>query len=360
MKTIEDIDELIIDRSKFMADGTKYFELFEKHVPTGLTGNILIFTIGNLDCISKLMSLNKDAKYLVVENSWIIRSLTTLFDGELDIDAIECDGLDMYNIIKEIDMKFDCIIMNPPYQRNLHLKILAEAIKHLSDDGICVNLSPVVWLANYNINRPMSKYRKVFNGKLKRLETIDHATANGLFGTGNSIEELGIYTLKNDDSSGLDLENYGFKTDAEKTLFSKIDMMNPKAGVITFNKCKYNDNYGSVAGVRKPHDVVIYTWHGGNNCRDAVVREAGDKVSAVLYFKNTIERQNFLNSLDTTFMNWYWRMFVVPGDNKIINYMFRMSDYSKPWDDSRFYKFFNITPEEQKVIEDTMNKYDTK
>ena len=46
-------------------------------------------------------------------------------------------------------MKFDCIIMNPPYQRNLHLKILTEAIKHLNDEkSVCVNLSPVFMRKN--------------------------------------------------------------------------------------------------------------------------------------------------------------------------------------------------------------------
>ena len=39
-------------------------------------------------------------------------------------------------------MKFDHVIMNPPYHRNLHLKILNEAINH-SDD--IVNLSPIRW-----------------------------------------------------------------------------------------------------------------------------------------------------------------------------------------------------------------------
>ena len=38
-------------------------------------------------------------------------------------------------------------------------------------------------------------------------------------------------------------------------------------------------------------------------------------------------------------------------------WFFIMSDYSKPWTDERFYKFFNITPAEQKVIEETMEKY---
>ena len=31
--------------------------------------------------------------------------------------------------------------------------------------------------------------------------------------------------------------------------------------------------------------------------------------------------------------------------------------YEGAWSDEDFYKFFNITPEEQKVIEETMEKY---
>ena len=88
MNAVEDIDSMMIDRSKLMADGAKYFELFEKHIPTGMTGNVLIMSIGNLDCLGKMMSLNKDAKYTVVENSRIIKCLSKLFDGELDIEGI--------------------------------------------------------------------------------------------------------------------------------------------------------------------------------------------------------------------------------------------------------------------------------
>ena len=261
------------------------------------------------------------------------------------------------------DMKFDCIIMNPPYDGQLHLKIFEEASKHLSKDGVCVSLSPTPWLAKFNVNRPMAKYRKVFNGKIKHIEVIEHATANAMFDTGNAIEELGIYVVKNDDSAPIDLMKYGFNNDAEKSLYNKINMMNPKAGVITYNKCKYNDKYGMVSSkntkaIRKSFDVPIYTWHGGKTCKEAVLMlDSNKKVSMVLYFNSQVEHDNFINSLDTTFMNWYYQMFVVPGDCKIINYMFRMVDYSQPWTDARFYKLFNITPEEQKVIEETMEKY---
>ena len=41
-------------------------------------------------------------------------------------------------------MKFDCIIQNPPYKRGLHLKILAEAIKHLKNTGRIISLQPIV------------------------------------------------------------------------------------------------------------------------------------------------------------------------------------------------------------------------
>ena len=41
-------------------------------------------------------------------------------------------------------MKFDCIIINPPYKRGLHLKILDEAIKHIKNTGNVVSLQPIV------------------------------------------------------------------------------------------------------------------------------------------------------------------------------------------------------------------------
>ena len=62
-------------------------------------------------------------------------------------------------------MKFDHIIMNPPYCRNLHLKILNEAICY-SDD--IVNLSPIRWLQD-----PLAEIKKCSD--FKKFENIrDH------------------------------------------------------------------------------------------------------------------------------------------------------------------------------------------
>ena len=94
-------------------------------------------------------------------------------------------------------MKFDCIIQNPPFNRNLHLKILAEAIKHLKDEkSICVNLSPVRWLQD-----PLAKYKKTSDLKrfeesvakhIESLDIIDKGISGDAFNIGIN-SDLGIY-----------------------------------------------------------------------------------------------------------------------------------------------------------------------
>ena len=263
---------------------------------------------------------------------------------------------------KECDMKFDCIIMNPPYQRNLHLKILAESIKHLKDDkSVCVNLSPVTWADKRNICHPKGEWRKKLNGKINSLDFIEHRNANDMFGTGNAIEYLAITTYKNNGT--FDIINYGFTSELEASLFKKINIFRKDGTIFTLNQAIGKSSYGSGNGknvIRKKYDVPIHKWHGGKTCSEAVLNTKVsdvEKCAATFRFNSENERINFINSLDTTFMNWYYKMFIVPSDCRITGYMFRMEDYSKPWDDTRFYKFFNITPEEQKIIESTMEKY---
>src|SRR5574344_1209165 len=68
---------------------------------------------------------------------------------DIDEDNVKiCKKLGFVNIIQgdaqdpktwgKLNMNFDHIIMNPPYDKNLHLKILSEAMKH-SDDVVCLH-----------------------------------------------------------------------------------------------------------------------------------------------------------------------------------------------------------------------------
>ena len=108
-------------------------------------------------------------------------------------------------------MNFDHIIMNPPYDKNLHLKIIQEAMKH-SDD--VVNLSPIRWLqdplAEYKKNSDWKKFEDIRN-HIETLEVIDPKVVKEAFGA-DFVSDIGIYhiTLKG-----------GWKRD-ENTIIEKI------------------------------------------------------------------------------------------------------------------------------------------
>ena len=382
MNAVEDIDTLMIERAKLMADGAKYFKLFEKHVPVGMNGNVLLVSIGNLDCLAKLMCMSKDAKYTVVENSRVLKCLTKLFDGELDIEGIENDGLDLYSIIKDLDMKFDCIIMNPPYQRSLHLKILAEAIKHLKDEkSICVNLSPVRWLQDpLMLQKSKSDYHrfeKSILNHIKQIDVIDKIDAQRLFESTVMGADLGIYCCGS---------NGGFDT---------TSLMNPIVKKIVAKQNSHIDfEYDRRDGIRVRFPIICNNGGSGNGRKIGLAsfgkllyfvdgKKDGkpwyDWYMKNQYSKNTDdipfsarfntkkEAQNFIDTLIKTnfgriYTHWMKRdVHVSPeivlwmGD--AINPRTGLKGYKGEWTDEDLYKFFNITPEEQKVIEETMEKY---
>ena len=91
-------------------------------------------------------------------------------------------------------MHFDHIIMNPPYNGSLHLKILSEAMKH-SDD--VVNLSPIRWLqdplAEYKKNSDWKTYKNI-REKIENIEVVPKEEFYQMFDISSSLD-LGIYHI---------------------------------------------------------------------------------------------------------------------------------------------------------------------
>ena len=238
--------------------------------------------------------------------------------------------------------------MNPPYASNLHLKFLEKVI-NISDN--VVSIQPDVWLNKSRLATKFGNYRNIFNGKIEDIEQINHEMTNLYFGTGNDIQSVSIFTLHNNAKHPIDLLNFGFKNANELQLFKKINIYN-NPNVITFNKCvKYSNSFNSI---EEKYIIPIYSWHGGEDCYDAVIMDedrAKKKLSMYLVFNSPEEIKNFKNSLKTKFMTWYYWNVVHPADNKIKVTMFRLKDYSKPIKNETFYKIFNLEKDEISIIE---------
>ena len=287
---------------------------------------------------------------------------------------------------KECDMKFDCIIMNPPYQRNLHLKILAEAIKHLKDDkSVCVNLSPVRWLQD-----PLAKYKKTSDLKrfeesvakhIESLDIIDKGISGDAFNIGIN-SDLGIY--KCNSKGGWNYEsicwnynntNFSFfeklisisktvgslkniaSTDISKGIAVPFNIFGGGSGGRTFN----GEYVSKILATNEEKNNFLYgrkKQDGWNSKRFFI--------GAV--FNTLIEAQNFKNFITSALMRCFGIVTIknmhidnswafVPNLYNAINPRTGLKGYQGEWTDDDLYKFFNITPEEQKVIEDTMEKY---
>lgn len=89
--------------------------------------------------------------------------------------------------------KFDVAIMNPPYDRNLHLKILEAVIPHVEKT---VNISPCRWLqdpfAPYSTRSDYCKFEESVSKKIETLDVIPAKDASRLFDASFTMN-LGIY-----------------------------------------------------------------------------------------------------------------------------------------------------------------------
>ena len=267
-------------------------------------------------------------------------------------------------------MKFDCIIMNPPYCRNLHLKILAEAIKHLkNDESVCVNLSPVRWLqdplAKYKCGSAYKKFKESIAKHIKNIDIIKATEANSLFNIFN-FTNLGIYVCSL--SGGYDHTKYmKFSCKVKQKVLDNVIIPT------------YLGKMKSLKDIRTPEGrpdfsryyVILPMGHGhvGKNDfydmispnKDISRRNKNESRIAgtgfgTANFDTDEEAENFRLSLETKFIKFCVSLLKSNIKNPYwaIPYM---DDYTQPWTDQRFYKFFNILPEEQKIIEETMEKY---
>jgi hypothetical protein len=247
-------------------------------------------------------------------------------------------------------MSFDKIIANPPFDKNLHLKILREAMKHIEKEGgEIVSLEPITEV----------KRKLLFNDECKLLpdnfeitDVYDVEESADLF----NIEirhPLGIWHLsKNIITDWKKLENtiIEYKPIVDK-IRSKIGN-NPLSLHITKKPTgkyflKLCDGVSTYCHAKVTVSTYLYT---SANFKTAT--EGTNKGHLVyLNFDNAEEQRNAWQALTTKFMKFVSKYATMcsPRYDQIFTL-----DWSRSWTDADLYEYFNLTPEKIKIIEEEM------
>lgn len=240
-------------------------------------------------------------------------------------------------------MKFDIAIMNPPYDRSLHLQIL-EKVLNFCD--IIVNISPVGWLCDLpaimNWKKTIfQKYENTISSHIISLNVINSNEASKMFDAG-FFQKLGIYLI--DKSKERDVYKTVYQQNSYKSLniFSKtVARVYNKEIDNLYEHIKISIIHGH-AGAKDEFDIVTLNYDLARKFKPINMSE--------------LEFKNWHASCNTKFMK-YCNYLTRNGQHIAAHRLPYMNDYSFNWTDEMFYNFFELTKEEIDIIEQFGKRY---
>ena len=259
-------------------------------------------------------------------------------------------------------MKFDHIIMNPPYSRNLHLKILNEAICY-SDD--IVNLSPIRWLqdplAEYKKNSDWKKFEDIKN-KIESLEVIPIEYAKNAFNI-DLASAIGIYRLS--EKGGFDFNSIVDSTFCKVLAKSKRLAMNFDQDMKDGWRVRISlISGGRLGGGRRKckfaKQKLLVFYDGMRDGRPWYTHymrnqytKTTDTITTSIKFATESEANNWINIQNSKLGIWFYDKSAINQGVRKENFIW-LQDYTHEWTDEMLYKHFNLTEDEIALIEKEM------
>lgn len=317
--------------------------------------NVILIGLGNTKFIKYIKSV---AKIVCI----IDHCLPFERDYKLT-DEIQLE-IDIKKYLEKNNMpKFDVAIINPPYDGDLHLKILEKVI-HIAD--YVISISPIDWLMNPYGGAVFNRYK---NLKFNNIENV--GLIKNLFnGLDRSTYTGGIYTI--DKNANLTPDKFLYKfisTDFtnyinEKILSSiikkTIDCDNLENHIVSGeinDKTKYTIVMPKLVG--NPGEKTYKLYVRGSRWdkifykglyKGKTVSETKKKLKNVknytifdyIEFKTKNEAENWIKSGETNFIK-FMQIIQSVDANRRCSHTPYMNDYSKPWTDKRFCEYFGIT-----------------
>lgn len=277
-------------------------------------------------------------------------------------------------------MFFNNVLMNPPYDRNLHIKILEQVILMLMDEkSVCSNLSPIRWLQDPLAEYKQSKtdYVSFENTVGKHIETLDVQDENLVekwFETPIPIS-LGVYKIRKQDhftayqfakNKIVDkiISHKNFKPIGEHIILSEpmgyaviAPLMYKGTGphkiesavshwMIEPERAFYNDNNNTTTGETYFEYRKKVSW--------GKVKPRPDITN--IKFDSAEERQNFYDTCETDFFRYIFTIETIDVHVQV-DFLPWMPDYKNVWTNERLCDYFGITTDEWQEMEKFMSLY---
>lgn len=246
----------------------------------------------------------------------------------------KCHVLFSNNILEDLDknkdtiMKFKSFIMNPPYG-NLHLLILRKMVDMIvKPGGYGISLQPSDWT---NLNEFNSTTWQEVGQNICSINVIDEKEKNKAFGDTTIRSNIAIFTF--DKTGGCELSFSNEEWALMRKLRSKVSLRS----IYPKTEGEYNVPLCGDCGHAKGWHMTICEMISGNP-------------SARIRFKTQTELDNFVDSLN---LSGYQYIVKLDG-GAIPAHLPWLGDYTQPWTNERFYEYFELTPEEQQIIKDSV------
>ena len=252
------------------------------------------------------------------------------------------------------DMHFDVAVQNPPYERNLHLKILAEVLTHADK---VINISPVRWLqdpfAPYSTRSDYCKFEDSVSKKIETLDIVPAKHASEIFDAGFTMN-LAIYVCSEHGGYNYHHDDPLTTKMVEKTIESNwkaFSWQDFYAGNIPVKN--YKLNIAPIHSKDAKFPIMCQTYEKQIEVQPAKKRTDGNggmgQNGGHFEFDSDVERRNFYDCYNHPFMIWWVKQW--KEDVNVMGYKIPyFGDYTHPWDYADFFAWFNLTEEEQERV----------
>lgn len=269
----------------------------------------------------------------------------------------------------------DKVIANPPFDGNLFLKIIQKTLP-VADKTVV--LAPTRWLqdptAKYSTKTDYSKFADI-RESLQDVKVINKREASKLFDTCFETD-IGVYKLgkqKLYDETKLSYNSVVEKV-IQKIISKDIQSLKDRIENFKLDGCRVRvPTLRGDTGIQSVIQTIGFNFYylhfslsmvyvdgytkDGIKWSENRVKQTGPAndfakgLPTSIGFPSFEEGVNFEKSTQTNFFRYVFNK-MKTGKGIPNAYLPFMGDYKSPWTDERFYKFFNISKDEQQQIID--------